>query len=205
MIPEEFIQYAFEERVKGIRRMAERGFGPEAMVAFTRHNPAVITCGPAGPNGAIKGVGLMHKEEYIQESLEKLRKEISGPYSPAKALNFLLKEVYVREKVDFTKFVSLELAKKHTWKNLTEGRKEATLLFFTPPGASYEVRCDVEIHEDGPAWEFVNALHDVFHRPKKPRDWSRTPAYLFHIKEIYDNGETGMGKKIYPTDGDEKP
>ena len=197
MIPEEFIRYAFEERVAGVRKLAEGKFGPDALIGFTRHNAAIITCGPAGVNGSIKGIGFIHRDELLPETIEKLRGEFSRPYDPRRALQFLLNEVYVRERVDFTKFVSLELAKKHTWKNVISGRVEATILFFTPPSTSYEVRCEVEVHEDGPVWEYTNAIHDVFHRPEKPRDWSRTPAYLFKIREIYDNGERAMGMRIY--------
>ncbi len=53
MIPEEFIRYAFEERVAGIRKLAGGRFGPEALIGFTRHNAAIITCGKAGINGSI--------------------------------------------------------------------------------------------------------------------------------------------------------
>ncbi|WP_197463590.1 hypothetical protein [Thermococcus peptonophilus] len=198
VIPEEFIKYAFEERVAGIRKLAERKFDPSVLLGFTRHNPAIITCGGAGPNGSIKGIGFIHEEEYLEETLQKLREELKRPYNPREALNFLLNEIYVREKIDFTKLVSLELAKKHTWANVTGGSREATVLFFTPPSTSYEVRCEVEVHEGDEVWEYTNAVHDVFHRPKKPRNWSRTPAYLFKIKEIYDNGERAMGVRIYP-------
>lgn len=198
MIPEEFIKYAFKERVEGIRKLAEGKFGSDALVAFTRHNPAVITCGRAGPNGSIKGIGFIHKEEYLRETIQKLREELKRPYNPRRALEFLLKEIYVREKIDFTKLVSLELAKKHTWENVTSGSNEATVLFFTPPSTSYEVRCEVGVHEDDEVWEYTNAVHDTFHRPQKPRNWMETPAYLFKIKEIYDNGERAMGVRIYP-------
>ncbi len=198
MIPEDFIRYVFEERVEGIKKLADGKFGPEALIGFTRHNAAIITCGKAGANGSIKGVGFIHREEFLPETVEKLRREMQRPYVPKRALEFLLNEIYVREKIDFTKFVSLELAKKHTWENITSGNREATILFFTPPSTSYEVRCEVEVHEDDEVWEYTNAVHDTFHRPKKPRDWNRTPAYLFKIKEIYDNGESAMGVKIYP-------
>ncbi len=198
MIPEEFIRYAFEERVAGVRKLAEGKFGPDALIGFTRHNAAIITCGPAGVNGSIKGIGFIHRDELLPETIEKLRKELSRSYDPKRALQFLLEEIYVRERVDFTKFVSLELAKKHTWKNVKSGRGEATILFFTPPSTSYEVRCEVEVHEDGLVWEYANAIHDVFHRPERRRDWNKTPAYLFRIKGIYNNSEDAMGVKIYP-------
>ncbi len=198
MLPEEFIRYAFEERVAGIKKLAEGKFGPEALIGFTRHNAAIITCGEAGANGSIKGIGFIHREEFLSETIGKLREELRRPYNPRRALEFLLNEIYVREKIDFTKFVSLELAKRHTWRNVTSGSREATILFFTPPSTSYEVRCEVEVHEDDEVWEYTNAVHDTFHRPDKPRDWRKTPAYLFKIREIYDNGERAMGVRIYP-------
>ena len=197
MIPEEFIEYVFQERVEAIKKMLYGKFDASLLIDFTRHNAAIITYGPAGLNGSIKGIGFIHRDEFLMETLEKMREELSSEYEPEKAGKFLLEEVYVREKIDFTKFITLELARKHTWKNLTEGNKEATILFFTPPSTSYEVRCDVEIHRDDEIWEYANSLHDIFHRPKKKRDWSKTPAYLFKIREIYDNSEDKMGVKIY--------
>ncbi len=196
-IPEEFINYAFEERVELIEKMLKGKFDDSILIGFTRHNAAIITSGPAGLNGSIKGVGFIHKDEILSDTLEKMRKELQSEYNPMKAGKFLLDEIYVRNKIDFTKIISLELARKHTWKNLIEGEKEATILFFTPPSTSYEVRCNVEIHTEGPVWEYSNSLHDIFHRPEKPRDWGKTPAYLFKIKEIYNNSEDKMGVRIY--------
>ena len=196
-IPEEFIKYAFVERVELIEQMLEGRFDDSILIGFTRHNAAIITDGPEGLNGSIKGVGFIHRQEILSDTLEKMREELRSEYNPMKAGRFLLNEIYVREKIDFTKIVSLELARKHTWKNLTEGEKKATILFFTPPSTSYEVRCDVEIHTSGDIWEYANSLHDIFHRPENGRDWTRTPAYLFKIKEIYDNSEDKMGVRIY--------
>ncbi len=197
MIPQEFINYAFEERVEMIRKMLSGNMSNEILIGFTRHNAAIITCGSAGINGSIKGIGFIHKEEYLQETIEKMRKELKSEYDMFRAGKFLLHEIYARDKIDFEKIISLELARKHTWENLKNGEKKATILFFTPPSISYEVRCDVEIHTDDEIWEYANSLHDIFHRPEKERDWSKTPAYLFTIREIYDNGEEKMGIRIY--------
>ncbi len=196
-IPEEFINYAFRQKIEFIKRIMEKGLDQEALLGFTRHNPAVITCGPAGPNGSVKGVGFIHRDEVIHRSLDLLREELSRPFDPQRAVKFLLEEILVEDKVDFTKMGTLELAKGHTWENVRVNPK-VSILFFTPPSTSYEVRASVEIHETGPIWEFVNAVHDVFHRPKKPRDWTKTPVYLFKVEEIYDNSASAMGRKIYP-------
>ncbi len=196
-MPEAFVEYAFRQRVRLIREMASGRVGPGTLLGFTRHNPAIITCGPAGPNGSIKGIGFIHREEVLEETLERMREELARPFDPRRAAEFLLGEIYVEDKIDFGKLTTLELAKGHTWRNLTSGGPaRATILFFTPPETSYELRCDVEIHESGPIWEFVNSVHDLFHRPSKPRDWKKTPAYLFKIREIYDNGAEAMGVRI---------
>ncbi len=197
MIPEEFIRYAFDERVFLIKKMIREGFSQDMLIGFTRHNAAIITCGDAGINGSIKGVGFIHRNDILGETLKKMREELKNKYDMHHAALFLLNEIYVRDKIDFKKLVSLELARKHTWKNLTEGEKKATILFFTPPSTSYELRCDVEIHQDDDIWEYTNSLHDIFHRPERKRDWRKTPAYLFKIREIYDNSEDKMGVKIY--------
>jgi len=53
-IPEEFIKYAFVERVELIEKMLGGRFDDSILIGFTRHNAAIITAGPAGLNGSIK-------------------------------------------------------------------------------------------------------------------------------------------------------
>ena len=45
--------------------------------------------------------------------------------------------------------------------------------------------------------QFVNAQHDVYHRPDKSR-WLKYPAYVFDIEEVYDNSASreGFGTKL---------
>jgi len=106
---------------------------------------------------------------------------------------FLRNEIYDERKVDFSLLTSLELAKKHTYENVKAG-SDITLLYYMPTSTSYEVRCSVELHEEGPYYDFPNALHDVFHGKRKR--WS--PAYILKINEIYDNSAELMGERIYP-------
>ncbi len=205
-LPKEFLDYAFKQRKELLKKALEGGLhGPEFFVAFTRHTPAIISYGSSGLNGSIKGIGFVHREEFISKTVEDLKSTLNEllelPMDEAKRLSmkFLLEEIYLEELVDFTILSSLELAKGHSWRNFQEN-PHASILFYTPPLTSYELRAKVEIHEQGPYWEFVNAVHDVFHLAgsKKRRDWSKTPAYIFHIKEIYDNSVKAMGKKIWP-------
>jgi len=196
-LPEEFIQRIFRERVSTIRRMIRKELSDkELYVAFLRHTPIMATDGIAGVNAAVKGVGFVVKDDLLPETLSNLKEIIENNPSKEDALKFLLENLYVEGKLDFRKLSSLELAKKHTYQNLSEN-KQAVLLFFIPPITSYEVRCKVEIHLNGLYHEYVNAVHDLFHKPKTKRDWSKTPAYIFNIEEIYDNSADKMGVKIY--------
>ena len=211
-LPEKFIDYAFRQRREFIEKVLERGLsGNEFLIAFTRHTPAIISNGRAGLNGSIKGIGFVQKEEFMEETIERLKsflemsRELSRGEAMNKALKLLLDHVYVEERMDFLKLSSLELAKGHSWANFSENPK-ASILFYTPPSTSYEVRASVEIHEDGIYWEYVNAVHDVFHMAgvKRRRDWSKTPAYIFLIEEIYDNSVEAMGRMIWRAGGSDE-
>lgn len=211
-LPEKFVNYAFRQRRDFLRRFLEGDLSEsEFLVAFTRHTPAIISCGRAGPNGSIKGIGFVQKKEFIENTIEKAKGflesiiDLPREKSMRLALKFLLDKVYVEERIDFMKLSSLELAKGHSWANLIENPR-ASILFYTPPYFSFEVRASVEIHEKGTYWEYVNAIHDVFHAAgtKKRRDWSKTPAYIFLVEEIYDNSVEAMGKRIWPVSSNEK-
>jgi len=74
---EKFQRWAFFGRRTLLDRMIERRADRfDSTVGFTRHNPAFITGGPAGLNGSIKGVGYIHKEQFLEESLEKMKKRL---------------------------------------------------------------------------------------------------------------------------------
>ncbi len=199
-LPEGFIKYIFYERVDAIRSMISgKSTDKEIYLAFTRTSPVVITYGPAGLSGSVKMVGFIPRKEYLGESLNELRsiRERSTGRGFRGIINDFLRIAYDEERIDFTALGGLELAMKHSWINIRETHK-ATLLFFTPPITSYEVRCSVEIHEDGPVWEYLNLMHDVFHRvPGEPP--GKHPAYVFRFEEIYDNSATrkGFGRLIW--------
>ena len=204
MFPEginKFWEYFFRERRMLIKKMCDGQAGmAEFMLGFTRATPAIITCGPAGVNGSIKMVGPVPRKEYIEEYAEKAeRYAYRERLDPKSAACVLYSEFYVEEKMDPLLIGGLEMGFNHTWRNL-ESSREATLLFYTPPVTSYEVRAEVEIitDKDNPYKRFLNAFHDIFHRPGKGR--SDYPALIFKIKEIYDNSSTreGFGKRIYP-------
>ena len=199
-IPAEYLKWAFYERRELIERMlAGKITERDTSVGFLRHTPAIVTFGPAGLNASIKGVGFVPKEEYLEETVLKLKEALDKKRTMRESVELLLKVVYNEEILDFLKLSTIELAKRHTWKNLQDSDR-ATLLFYMPPETTYEVRCKTTIHTDDLYWEYVNAIHDVFHMtpfPLERRDWSKTPVYIFEIQEIYDNNPKLMGKRIF--------
>lgn len=199
-LPESFMKYIYYERLETVRAMVSGKLSDkEIYLAFTRTSPVVITYGPAGLSGSVKMVGFIPKEEFLGEALKRLRslreRSVAGGFRGI--IEDFLGVAYNKEWIDFTALGGLELAMKHSWVNIRETRM-ATLLFFTPPVTSYEVRCSVEIHEDGPVWEYLNMLHDIFHKvPGEPP--GKHPAYVFRFEEIYDNSATreGFGRLIW--------
>jgi len=197
-IPSQFIKHIFTERKELIcRALKGKCTREDFLIGFLRHTPAVVSYGPAGLNASIKGVGFILKDEYLPEITKKIINCLEKGIDRKEALKIILELIYDENKVDFTKLTSIELAKRHTWINIQKN-PVATLLFYIPPSMTYEVRCTVTIHENDLYWKYVNAIHDLYHGGRKQRDWSKTPVYIFHIKEIYDNDPRVMGAKIYP-------
>jgi hypothetical protein len=206
MIPDAFLKWAYQGRAALIRRQAEGERVPphEIFLGFTRHNPAVVSYGPAGLNGSIKGVGYIPKLEFVQETLDAYLEHIGRGWRDGysdEGLQLLMRLLYgkgCQERIDFSRLGSLELAKDHTWDNL-RANPVVTLLFYQPPAVSFEVRGRAEIHEEGSIYHrLINAQHDVYHQPH-PKGWPKRPAYLFLIEEIFDNSASpeGFGRRIF--------
>ena len=201
MIPEKFKQYIFHARREILEKMA-RGEAidrRDIYLSFTRTLPAIISNGPAGLNASIKMIGLVPKEEFIEDILNKIREFISsGKKSSEEVLGFLLENIYDEDKIDFTKLGTLDLARKRTWTNLRNGG-EAVLIFFTPPLTSFMIIADVEVHTEGAYFEYFNALHDLFHTfPHTGKVVGKHPTYIFKIREIWDKSADRFGERIYP-------
>jgi len=199
-IPKLFIQWAYAGRAELVRRQAEGEPVPahEIFLGFTRHNPVVISHGSAGLNGSVKGVGFIPKPEYLDETLNAYLEHINQGWREGysqQGLQLLMRYLYgpgCLERIDFTLFGSLELARRHSYTNLQENNN-VTLLFYQPPTMSFEVRGRAEIHQAGSKYHtLLNAQHDVYHRPN-PARWPERPAYLFHIEAIWDNSNTQQG------------
>ncbi|MHA1112634.1 MAG: hypothetical protein ACTSRE_16185 [Promethearchaeota archaeon] len=206
---EVFFKWAFETRAQRVIALSkgENISMDKLFLSFTSHNPALITHGPAGLNGSIKGIGFVPKQEFMDEVLQKYLEHINSfkpddkTYSN-RGLKLLVNELYSEEaqkRIDFSIITTLELAKNHTWENI-QVNKEATYIFYQPPRISFELRGKIKIDDVGIYKKFVNAQHDVYHAPKI-EEWENRPALIFHVEEIYDNSahKDGFGTKLkYP-------
>lgn len=214
---ESFFNWAFHTRAGTVKKLyAGEDLSPEKIfLSFCSHDPAFISNGPAGLNASIKGIGFLPKDEYLEETLEAYLKHI-GTYDPEdktysqRGLEVLIKYLYgddAKERVCFSKFGTLEMAKDHSYANY-KADHTATVLFYQPPAISYELRGTIDIYDETESGrreiyqQFINAQHDVYHQPAKDRkSWLTRPAYLFRIKDVFDNSATkeGFGTKlIYP-------
>jgi len=199
-LPEKFLKYIFYDRLEFLKKMLSgRVDSRDVYLMFTRANPAFITDGPAGLNGSVKMVGFIPKREYLHTMLERAREDLEK--KNVMGLGYVLKELieyfYDVNKLDFTVLGALEMAMKRTWKNI-KANKKVTLLFYTPPITSFEVKCDVMIVEEGEVMEYLNVMHDLYHgAPNMPR--ARYPAYVLRITEIYDKSASrdGFDQLIY--------
>ena len=203
-LPQRYINYIFYERRALLERLVkgEQISYEKMMLEFTRTTPIIVTCGPAGLSGSVKMVGFVPREEHLEELVRRAEEYAYAKTSESvlrDVSRVLLEEFYREDIIDFRKLGGLEMAFNHTWRNIKATGK-ATLVFYTPPNTSFEVRCKVEIHEDDTDLykRYLNAMHDIFHKPRSGR--SSYPAYVFIVEEIYDQSNTreGFGKKIYP-------
>ncbi len=212
---ESFFKWAFNARAETVLKLnrGEEMSKEKVFLSFCSHDPALVSNGPAGLNASIKGVGFVPKPEYLEEILKmyiehiKSYKEDDKEYSK-RGLALLAKEIYdpsVRHRMDFTMLGSLEMAKKNSYTNY-KANPEASIIYYQPPMISYELRGKMEIHDENDSGkreiyqQFINAQHDVYHRPDMSR-WLKYPAYVFRIEEITDKSATkeGFGTKLqYP-------
>lgn len=178
------------------------------LIESMRHTPALCTArltddGKIFVNAKIVGAGFIPKIEFIEEAIEDFKRHIystdriSRKEYVVRGVKLLLKHIYFEDeeeafrRMDFSKISTLELAKdiphssKHTWTNLQYYRS-ACLLYYMPPSISFELHGTIDIHLDGPYFEFVNLVHDVFHYDPSERRVKR-PYLIFSVESVYDN------------------
>jgi hypothetical protein len=235
LLPEKFLEWAYFDRVEFVKKLAEgkpagsRLREPSLLLEGTRHTPVFCTAsmdekGHITVNGKVVGAGFVLKRKYLEEAVEKFRTHVESYATMSreeyrrKGVNLLLQLLYLedrkeaRRRVDFSKISTLEMAKgkpgaaEHTWTNLQRYRGEACFIYYMPPRVSFEVRGDVEVYREGPYHEFVNLVHDCYHRPlasRTDRPWRTSyadiPCVILNVKEVYDNSATPRGFGIKMT------
>lgn len=196
-----FYEWAYVKRCELVEKLVTNTFSDERemMYGFSRHTPVMITNGPEGLNGSVKGFGFVPKAEFLEEITNSLfeviakGKEASGT-ERIKTIQTLIYSSEASARIDFTKLVSLELARKHTWGNVTSGNTKCTLVYYEPPAFSFEVRGEVEIHQDDLYSKYASAMHDIYH--SESTQVKLIPAYLYNIESIFDNSVRCFGKQI---------
>ncbi len=221
-LTEDFLNHFYHAlRSDYLERTKAEGSPPlaEVFLGLTRNNPALLTCDKAmQPNGSIKSVGFILKEEFIDEMIAAYDQFLNwrwgkvkgseGPgyegkgwvYSPnlefiRPGLELALKHIYLEEeeaekRLDFSKLGTLEGFQTRSWKNLQENKK-AALIYYYPPGISFQVNCTVEIQESGKIREMINRAACLAHG-ENPEKWPKRTAYIFHVDEVID-------KSVYPS------
>jgi hypothetical protein len=208
------LQEDYLARVKGEKKPL-----PEIFLGLTRNNPVMVTCDKNSvPNGAVKSVGYILKDQYLREAIdaydeflhwrwEKIREKMGAGYegegwvySPhpdfiVDGLKHSLQYVYfpkseAEKRIDFEKLGTLEGFGKKTWHNVQQNKKVAIVYYF-PPGIHFQVNCTVEIQKSGLIREFINRAACAAHG-ENPAKWPWRTAYIFHVEEVID-------KSVYPT------
>ena len=99
-----FLEWAYRNRGNAVRDLAAgKEVSMEKMfLSFMSHNPVFVSDGPAGLNGAVKGIGFIPRQEYLEEALEAYVQHIKT-YEPGdkgyskRGLDILLKYLYSEE------------------------------------------------------------------------------------------------------------
>lgn len=215
-----FFKWAYKTRGEAVKSLArdEMPSKEKLFLSFMSHNPIFISNGPNGLNGAVKGIGFIPKEEYLEVALKEYIEHINS-YKPGdktyqkRGLELLIKWLYSEEaekNIDFNHIYGIEMAYSNTYYNYLENNK-CSLVFYEPPITSYELKGKMELIgkkydiNDNIAnsnlnilQQFVNAQHDVYHNPNVSV-WKTRMVYKFTIEEIYDKSSTksGFGKRIF--------
>jgi hypothetical protein len=211
---EGFYNWAYKGRGKMVKRMLDGEEIPkeEVFLGFTTHTPTFVSHGSMGLNASVKGVGWVPKYELLPGILAKYKAHIRSYTKDDKTyqqrgLKILYDNLYSEEgakNIDFSIMSSVEMAYVHSFTNYSEN-PEATLLFYQPPGTTFELRGRMSVYgkryakgdnvgiEDLDIYQqFINAQHDMYHMPNTD-GWKTRCVYIFKIERMFNNGLGPMG------------
>lgn len=211
-LPDRFVDWSLQKRIKGLDKLAKYGFDPEDLDG--PHNGCVATYGGwcresvFSLNTAYKGIGFVPKPERLEETLTSLQvasQSMAHSSSYGMLEGMVKKTEYLRElysdkdRFDRTKQVSLELFTTptyatHTFLNLM-ANPIASFSFLAFP--TFEVRSVAELlHPENPKLDayqkniisYVNGIHNFVHSGKKQH-----MTCVYHVLEVYDDSPGGLG------------
>ncbi len=183
---EEFWEWQFEKRKEGISSLIKGEYSN-----YEAHLPVMATYGKKKINLAVKGVGLIPKEDLLMGYIRECVLFIDGcvksgwENSNKKRLEFLL-EVYSHpENFDKSVLSSIEMYGTKTFTNVKKNKK-CTLMFndFNYKNMmSLQVDCKVELLDfPDPVYRYTVLMHGLFHNLKQDYPC----VYKFKIKELFD-------------------
>lgn len=185
-IIDEFWEWQFEKRIEGINSMIK---GDNS--GYEAHLPIMATYGKKKINLAVKGAGLIPKENllmnYIRESIlliDKCKKE-GWEKSVKKRLEFLL-DIHSHPENFQKKFMSsIEMYGTNTYTNAKKSKK-CTLMFNDynyKNLISFQIDCDVKLVEfPDLVYRYAVLMHSMFHNLKQDYPC----VYKFELKNILD-------------------
>ncbi len=218
-LPDEFLESLYYDHRRSLLELVEAKQDVyKVFHSLTRSNPCVITYGSEEfPNGAIKSVGFVPKKEYLEQTTKvfkdfmlqrwnKIRAQKPAGYQGTgwrigaprdqqiDAWKVMLRELYLEpeeaeRKMDFTKLVTNEGFRTHTWSNIKKNNR-ISVLYWLPPAISFDVRCTAEIYEEGPYKEFVDSSSSLTHGENPSKMRKDKPAYVFNVEAVFNNSIT---------------
>ncbi|HOJ88306.1 MAG TPA: hypothetical protein PLP64_06185 [Pseudothermotoga sp.] len=192
---EDFYNWQLQTRSKGLKIFLglEKGapnFSPHTVVMSTYSEDTEFPV-----NSCIKGLGLVPKDEYIEDLAKKamdliqLAREKGINETFRERVQFLLNLYDNPDLFNKSVLSSIEMYYKKSYQNVLKDPR-ATLLFYDQmTGYSIMFNVVVElIPRTDPFYKYVTAVHDLFHVPKDPS--VRTDRYEFAYRfwpiEAYD-------------------
>lgn len=198
-MPEEFFSWQIEERKRSLDVIKKGG-----MPGFFAHSPVMATCGKKGMNLACKGVGLVIKQEFLEEftqqNEELVKRALKGGWKKTleERLDRLVNFYANPELIDKSCLGTIEMYGTKTYSNIQKKNPKALLMyndFNMQKGIiSYQLDCVVELQDaKNLFYNYIKSMHDLFHMPSN-KDYFC--AYKFRIKAVYDKSPRGGGKRI---------
>ncbi|PIN70473.1 hypothetical protein COV93_01380 [Candidatus Woesearchaeota archaeon CG11_big_fil_rev_8_21_14_0_20_43_8] len=193
-LPKEFMDWQIDARKKGVQQLKDK----QGMPNFSVHTPVLATTNSFSTrhyndafdiNLAYKGVGLMVKETYLDDFIDRIDDVNSRNKNEDERLDLLLDLYSDASRIDDTCLTSLEIYGTQTYDNLKMNAK-CGLCFNARK--SYQVDCVAEMLAPGTKfYRFVNGLHTLFHDHIKP-----TCAYRFNVIGLMDKSPGIKDRKI---------